>query len=187
MNRRKFLLTTAAGFILPSFFDKAFSFVEQFGEPFIVKPNIISNELVARVDEFDGYELYVGNPDASPPPMTRRQYAERYLFGGIEAWIEEMEEQEYDLDEEMDIWDTVDAWCLADSPNARAYRLLEKLDLGPNFDSPDAVGEVQFFDCPTIGSTYRGVKAGDLVSVSLLQERLNQLNTGIHVRVWGES
>ena len=90
----------------------------------------------------------------------------------------------YDLEEVMNIWDTVDVRCLTDSPNARAYRLLEGLDLGPDFNSPDAVGEIKFIECPSIGSNYRGVKADDLVSVSLLQERLNQLNTGIHVRMW---
>ena len=71
-----------------------------------------------------------------------------------------------------------------DSPNAKAYRLLKEYDLGPDFNSPDAVGEIVFADCPFPGSDYLGVQAKDLVSLSLLQERLNQLNTGIHVQMW---
>ena len=188
MNRRQFLLTTAAGFILPSFFDKAFTFIEQFGEPLIVKPIIVTTELFVYNDSFN-WQLNLGSPHEHPPDMIYRDYLERYYPGGVEGYIEEYTEDElvYDLDEVMNFWDIVDAWCRMDSPNAKAYRLLERLDLGPDFNSPDAIGEIQFMDSPCIGSNYLGAHAEDLISVSLLQDRLNQLNTGIHVRVWGES
>ncbi|MDA9983097.1 hypothetical protein N9H39_10310 [Gammaproteobacteria bacterium] len=188
MNRRQFLLTTsggAAGYILPSFFDKAFDFVEQFGEPLIVKPQHVTKDIF--VCDRDGFlEFNLGNPNEEPTEMTYREYLERYFHGGVKAFIDEFTESEleHDLDEILGYLDVVDAWCRIDSPNAKAYRLLDGLDLGPNFNSPGAVGEIQFIDGACPGSDYLGVQTEELVSVSLLQERLSQLDTGIHVRVW---
>lgn len=118
--------------------------------------------------------------------MTYRDYLERYYPNGVQGYIEDEGEEEliHGMDEVMSFWDFVDAWCRVDSPNARAYRLLENLDLGPDFNSPDAVGHIEFMNSPNPVSSYLGVHTQDLVSVSLLQERLNQLNTGIHVNVW---
>jgi hypothetical protein len=64
---------------------------------------------------------------------------------------------------------------------ARAYRLLENLDLGPDLNGKDAVGQIDFLDAPNMCSWYLGVQTEDPVSVSLLQKRLNDLNTGIRV------
>ena len=72
-------------------------------------------------------------------------------------------------------------WLCTDSPMARAYRVLEKLDLGPDLNSKDAVGQIDFLECPNMGSWYVGTQTEDPVSVSLLQKRLNDLNTGIRV------
>ena len=43
--------------------------------------------------------------------------------------------------------DIVDCWARKDSPNAKAYRLLEGLDLGASLSGADAVGKVEFIDC----------------------------------------
>ena len=84
MNRRQFLLTTAAGFILPSFFDKAFTFVEQFDEPLIVKPKVITTELFVYHDSFD-WRFNLGSPHEQPPEMTCREYIKRYFDGDDRA------------------------------------------------------------------------------------------------------
>ena len=68
-----------------------------------------------------------------------------------------------------------------DSPNARAYRLLENLDLGPSLTGQDAVGELRFMDGPCPGNDYLGVEAADEATISLLQKRLNELDTGIRL------
>jgi hypothetical protein len=75
----------------------------------------------------------------------------------------------------------VDTWSYIDSPNAKAYRLLEDLDLGPDLVGKDAVGEIRFIDGACPGSDYLGVEAPCMVDVSLLQKRLNELRTGISI------
>jgi hypothetical protein len=70
-------------------------------------------------------------------------------------------------------------WLRRDSPMARAYRLLENLDLGPDLNGKDAVGQIDFLDAPNMYSWYLGVQTEDPLSVSLLQKRLNDLNTGV--------
>ena len=184
MNRRQFLLTTAAGFILPSFFDKAFTFIEQFEEPLIIKPKDVTTELFVYADGFN-WQFNLGSPHEQPPEMTYREFIKRYWCDDIACWLDDWDkEPDTNLDEVMNFWEMIDSWCRTDSPNAKAYRLLEKFDLGPNFNSPDALGELQFIDGPCPGNDYLGIHAEDYISISLLQERLNQLNSGIHVRVW---
>jgi hypothetical protein len=83
----------------------------------------------------------------------------------------------------MDWWDVVDTWARVDSPNARAYHLLEDLDLGSNLIGTDAIGEIRFIDGPCPGNDYLGVEAPSMIDVSLLQKRLNELRTGISISV----
>ena len=79
-------------------------------------------------------------------------------------------------------WDTVfRSWGRVDSPNARAYHLLESLDLGPELTGSKAVGGLIFTDGPCPGNDYLGVSVEDNISISLLQQRLNDLKTGIKV------
>ena len=55
----------------------------------------------------------------------------------------------------------VGPWCRADSPNARAYHLLESLDLGPDLTGSKAVGGLIFTDDPCPGNDYLEVAAED--------------------------
>ena len=66
-----------------------------------------------------------------------------------------------DFDRVMDFWDVVDTWSYHDSPNARAYRLLEDLDLGPQLTGAEAVGEINFIDGACPGVDYLGVASPD--------------------------
>ena len=77
--------------------------------------------------------------------------------------------------------DVVDTWARVDSPNAKAFRLLEDLDLGPNLVGKDAVGEIRFIDGPCPGNDYLGVEVDCDITISLLQKRLNELDTGIAI------
>ena len=45
------------------------------------------------------------------------------------------------------------------------------------------VGQIEFIECDRPGSDYRGVEA-DAVGLSLLQHKLNELNSGISVSVY---
>ena len=77
----------------------------------------------------------------------------------------------------------LDAWSYRNSPNARAYHLLNGLDLGSELRASNGAGELRFIDGACPGIDYLGVHAADELSLSLLQHRLNQLETGIHIRL----
>ena len=183
ISRRQFILGTAAGLILPSYYDKVLAYWENHGEALIEVPKKTEIELLAVDRGGDGLELNWGDPWEEPPEMTVREYARRY-FGDEEYFIELREEDpDIDLDAPMDWWNVVDSWSYIDSPNAKAYRLLEDLDLGPNLVGKDAVGEILFIDGPCPGNDYLGVEAPSLVDLSLLQKRLNELKTGIRISI----
>ena len=82
----------------------------------------------------------------------------------------------------MDDLDALDTWIIIDSPHAKAYSYLQELDLGPDLQGNHAVGGIKSISGGP-GSDYRAMQAEDHVSLSLLQERLNQLNTGIRIEL----
>jgi len=182
LSRRHFVLGTAAGLILPSYFEKALAFLENTGEPLLVPPTDAVVELIAMDWHAGGFELNLGDPYQEPPEMTVREFARRY-WGGEAAYLDAWGYDDCDFARKMDFWEVIDCWGMKDSPNARAYRLLDGLDLGHQFAGPDAVGTLEFIEGPCPGSNYVGVEAADQLSVSLLQKRLNDLNMGIRIRM----
>mgnify|MGYP001551318711 CR=1 FL=1 len=182
LTRRQFLLSTAgaaAGFILPSFYSRALEFLDQFGEPLLEPPRVVREELIVCYDR-DG-ELNLGDPYCEPPRMSWREYADKYYGGNMlevaEGWG--LESRQFD---ETAPWDVVaDAFIRNDSPSAKAYRLLESLDLGPELTGRDAVGGLIFTDGACPGNDYLGVSAECDITLSLLQQRLNDLGTGIRI------
>jgi len=121
-------------------------------------------------------------------PITLREYLSDYLCMDFDEYLEDIEGWEggpvqVSLEDEVPWEDWIDAWGFTKSPHAKAYRLLENLDLGAEFESPDPAGEIQFIDGPCPGSDYFAVHAVGAVSLSLLQQRLNQLDTGIQIKV----
>jgi hypothetical protein len=188
ISRRQFLLSipaAGAGFILPSYFDKAVDVLAQTGEPLIIPPEECLTELIAVDQGFGEFQLNVGDPWKEPPRMTLREFIGRYYESDVDSYVVENcdGEEELDLDAEVDPLRVMETWALTDSPNALAFGLLYGLDLGADLHGPGAVGELQFIDGPCPGNDYIGVHATDALTLSLLQERLNQLNTGIHIRV----
>ena len=188
ITRRQFLFSipaAGAGFILSSFFDKAVDALAKTGEPLIVPPREATIELLA-VDHGTGeFQLNVGDPWLGPPSMTLREYIDDYSGCDVDMYLAENfdADEVVDLDAEVDEWRVMDAWAATDSPNVIAYNLLDCLDLGPNLDGPDAVGELQFINGACPGNDYIGVQAADALTLSLLQQRLNLLNTGIHINI----
>ena len=184
ISRRQFIIGTAAGLILPTYFDKVFAYFENTGEALLEIPKDAEIEMIASFEmgACDTYELNLGDPFQEPPEMTVRQYAIRY-FGSEEEWLECNGYEDDDFDRVMDFWEVIDAWARRDSPNARAYRLLENLDLGPQLTGADAVGEIQFIDGPCPGSDYLGAHAPTQLDIALLQKRLNDLETGIRISI----
>jgi hypothetical protein len=187
ITRRQFLLGTGAGLILPSYYDKVFTFFENHGEPLLEIPNQTSSTLYAYAwgDRFefrlDGLETEI------PRGLTRREYADRY-FGSMAEYNEAKHYCPNFLNfDEPGSRPCVDlAWSAVGAPAAKAYHLLDGIDLGSAFDGDDPVGHLEFMDGPNPGSNYLGVQTEDPVSVSLVQKRLNDLNFGIRVCVVGE-
>jgi hypothetical protein len=180
ITRRQFLLSTAgaaAGFILPSFYTRVLAFVDQFGEPLLESPPLVREELIVCTDRCN--ELNLGDPYYEPPSMTWREYADRYYGGSLEVLEDGWEISGPAIDEEVP-WDVmIDEFIRTDSANAKAYRMLESLDLGPKLIGPDAVGSLVFTDGACPGNDYLGVAAEDAITISLLQKRLNDLGTGV--------
>lgn len=186
ITRRHFILGTGAGLILPSYYDKVLAYCENYGEALLETPETTKIELIAMDWGWsDGFELNWGDPRLEPPEMTVREFARRYC-GGEEAYRLDNgleDDDEVDFDAQMEQWVVDENWSWMDSPRAKAYRLLENIDLGPDFFGDNAVGEIQFINGPCPGSDYRAVLAPSHVDLSLLQKRLNELNTGIRIRV----
>ena len=76
-----------------------------------------------------------------------------------------------------------DDWYRRNSSSARAYWYLEDLEFGLVSKGQTDLRCISFIDGDHPGSSYLGATVPDLVSLSLLQERLNQLNTGLRIKV----
>ena len=187
MDRRQFLIRTAAAsgqLILPPFFDRALAFVENHGEALIEAPPEPLKTLYAAYQEEGVYWIIDGlMPDMIPPPaITWREYL-RWSDHSLDDWYLEPEQLDDAMSEPH--WETY--WLYNLSPNALAYKYLQDLDLGPEFGKSDrAEGEIRFQDAPMMASDCRWAEVDDLLSISLLQNRLNELGENVSLEVGGE-
>jgi len=86
---RNFILGTASGLILPSYYDRVLSSFENTGEPLIEVPKNTEIELIAIDRGGDCYELNLGDPWSEPPEMTVREFALR-CFGSEKTILKPM-------------------------------------------------------------------------------------------------
>lgn len=200
ISRRHFILGTAAGLILPSYYDKVLAYFENHGEVYLDKPKSHDIEIFALDMEDGTYEFNLGDPHTEPPIMTVREYARRYYgseeeywnrfgedFGGTYEDYEESTFESFDWDRRMSRYVSDDMWLRHDSSFAKAYDFLEPIDLGTSLQGSEAAGELMFHDGPLsmISGDYRGVRTADewydgsAATISLLQKRLNQLDMGV--------
>lgn len=191
ITRRQFLLGTAAGLILPSFYDKAHSFFENHGEPLLIAPKRPGEILYACSDRTEqGYQLLLGHPESVwPDKMSVREFCLTFGEGDPETWWREEwictdEPVPVDLDADMDQFAVEEWWLALKSPLSQAYHYLQCLDLGPQLQGSRAVGGLDFGIGGSPGMGFVYVDAVDEVSLSLLQHRLNVLETGIEVRTY---
>ena len=190
LTRRQFLLSVpaaAAGFVLPSFLLRATEYLEKTGVPLLESPTIYSSTLTACDFGGDDFVLCFGNPYEEPPELTLREYIDEYYWGEAADYMEEneldVEEFKSALDDEVDVWLYLDDWTRRYSPQRIAYDYLSCLDLGSELESDDAIGSIEFIDGPHPGSDYIAVHVPDALSLSLLQERLNQLGEGVKIEI----
>ena len=160
MSRRQFILGTGAGLILPSYYDKVFTYFENHGEPLLEIPEQPHADLFAVDNGVSSFQFHLGDPWAEPPEMTIREFALEYYGCEEEYLLAWDDEEEVDFDAIQDYSVVVEYWCRGRSPSAAAHNLLANLDLGPDLNGKDAVGELTFYDCPMPGSDYLGVETG---------------------------
>ena len=195
MERRQFLIG-ASSILTSAFVAKAEWFLEKEKAVVpLIKETSHTDVIYVVKNDFD-YELRLNNPEMDlPEELTYREALDQY-FG---IWYPEdkpLKLSDYrelyyehgvsprDLDKPADWEFYLDSWARRDSSNARAYHLLEPLDL---FDYDDKkgrfIGGLQFIDGCHPGNDYLGVRSGDALSASLLQARLLELNQNIAVRL----
>jgi hypothetical protein len=183
VTRRQFLLSTAGaavGAIIPSFYFRALEFFEQFGEPLLVAPPQAMQDLCV-LNNCGEIELCLGDPFAEPPKLTFREYFTEFEPDGFETFEDRWGLTPADLDSPMNEEYQWDMWFMHHGPSPRAHDYLQSLDLGKDLYGPNAVGGLDFFEQSNMVSTWRGVRPDDEVTLSLLQQRLSDLGTGIRV------
>ena len=184
ISRRQFLLSTAGaavGAIIPSFYFRALEYLERHEEPLLEMPGRAGETLVVSSGEDYDLQLTLGDPHDEPPDMSHAEYAE--LIGyDVREYLQEFGLREKELSLPID-WETrLEVWANHDGPNARAWYLLDTLDLGRTLRGRDAVGGIDLWEDSNIaGWHWKVATARDEISLGLLQKRLNDLDTGIRI------
>jgi hypothetical protein len=132
-----------------------------------------------------GYQLTLGPWSFAPPPPTWRKF---FVSESIPHQTDEevekicsshcIEPRDFDKPVQRRYWE---AWFdIKGGPLARAYHLLQKIDLGPERDS--ARGPLLEFNIGSHpGHSTHYVNAKDMLSLSLLQARLLDLKLPIKI------
>lgn len=169
------------------------------GQPYLNPPKSPREALYA-VEQGDGYVLHLGPPCGDPAPPTWREYLRRR---GVDAHDREAVVKWFCKEQEMGRKEVptinpdapIDGHCLRqwidwdlplhESPEARAYRYLDGLQLGDgsNVTEGEVMGRVDFVEGAEPGSNYTYVQASDLAAVACLQHRLNELNESVEIRM----
>ena len=194
ISRRQFLIgaaSTAAGLILPSWVRAAERFIETEDAPLLELPTTARTRVNAVfLDGIDDIRLLIGNPYEGPPRLTWFQYFERYYgdeYGSFEEFALEGYGVPLNPTGEADDWVVMETWLSRDeAPDTKADSYLEQFDIGPVLGAGDTVGRVDFINGPCPGNDSRFVSVPDLLSLSLLQKRLNQIGTNTELVYLGE-
>jgi hypothetical protein len=112
--------------------------------------------------------------------MTLAQFAKRHDIDLYE-WLDLNDGEEPDWHAPVD-WgheSYLDKWMYTEAPEKLAYEALKDINLGADFRGDGAVGELRLEHGHTMVSSYWIVEAEDEVTLSLLQKRLNDLDSGI--------
>jgi len=190
MDRRQFLIRAGAiagQLLVPRFFERALAFVENHDEPLLEIPSDSTRELLVQYSE-DGCFLILDGPLPTevPEPISWREYLLRECASDFEESMAAYELTANELDHPMNEWTWEHYWSRNLCSNATAWDYLYGLDLGPEFGkSPGASGEIRFVDAKCIGNDAKFVEVDDFLSMSLLQDRLNQLGEKTSLRVDG--
>jgi hypothetical protein len=183
-SRRGFLI--GAGAVLTTaFVNDARSFIHRNNQPLLSSPSQVVKTMYWREIPEEGYQLTLGPWSIAPPPPTWRKF---FVSEGIphrtESEIEKIcsshliEPGDFDKPMSARYWE--DWFDIQGGPLARAYHLLQKIDLGPERGSER--GPLLEFNIGSHpGDSTHYVNAKDRLSLSLLQARLIDLSVPIKI------
>jgi hypothetical protein len=201
LDRRSFLIG-AGSLLTASFVRKATAFSQRAVRPLLLRPARKPEETlyVYRQDwkDYEPDEYEVNDYDAkwrvslgpnqpfAPPVPTWREHL-RSLGHSLDT-TEDVERVCFqkslapeDLHKRLDGFGWQDSWDNFTGPQAKAFHLLKKLDLGAADSKLRQAGEIifeEFGGAP--GNSYTWVELKDDLTVSLLQARLIELNLPIN-------
>ena len=183
-SRRGFLI--GAGAVLTMAFVKdARSFIHRNNQPLLSSPSQVIETMYWHEIPDEGYQLTLGPWSLAPPPPTWRKF---FVSEGIPHRTDrEIEKiccahliEPGDFDKPMSVRYWEDWFEIQGGPLARAYHLLQKIDLGPERGSER--GPLLEFNIGSHpGDSTHYVNAKDMLSLSLLQARLIDLGMPIKI------
>jgi hypothetical protein len=177
-NRRQFLVGLASS-AFASVYARATAFVLENEAPLLIPPRTTFKKLYYEEMGSTGYYLFDGPPwghwDCGPSDMTIQEFINSFCGGDLSHYRDV-----FNFCDRINLNDLVDwsadncieAWAESYDPAKLAYRSLQQLDLAADSKQPNA-GELRWND------VYENVEVLDDLSLSLLQQRLNDLGTGI--------
>ncbi len=187
---RRFFILGAGALITKAFVSKAAAYADRTRRPLLVQPDKFERDLFIYLE--DGL-ITLGKLQMveEVPVPTWRQYFELSIGRRIETAedIEFIERTngvlEEDLDKPMNGFSWESQWEYRFGPAARAFQLLEGLDLGDLTRQPNRTAwrkPLEFVEGGFHpGDDSRVVRADDPVTASLLQARLIELGTGLRL------
>jgi hypothetical protein len=189
-SRRGFLVGGAAAITLPAL-DRFHNFLERHGEPLVEAPEQAVDTLTVREGHWNGGWAIGLNGDPllekAPFKNALEHIIDQGYFDPTDLSDSTMLEHEYGirpealLDPAPEDWD-ID-YLTFRGPVPRAFDRLAPLDLEQDGEIyGQRVGGL-IFETGGMGSDYQGVHVEDLLSVSLLQHRLNQLGELLAVQI----
>ena len=187
ISRRQFLIGTASGLILPKTLDLFVSYLEEHGEPILIKPDNVETTLYAIDWVGEGnYQLQLDVLEDVIPDfthMTIREFSELYM-GEFEPDLYIWHKLELKAEDRINEDFASDYWLQHNSSTAQAYDFLYGIDLDLDADSEVEwpTGWIEFTEGLRPGDESRIVEVDEL-GLSLLQEKLNQWNYSTQIVV----
>lgn len=192
IDRRTFLVGTGL-FLTAATLARYMRAIETGGPPIIDAPKKAKYELVVYPGR--DYEINLAPWDKTLVVPTWREWwmnDNRRIEGepppDLQEFLDGWGIEPLELDNKMDSGAFLESWARSESPNAKAFRLLDKLNIGSKLKGVDGeVGELTYMDGPAPGNDYLGVFCDDDLTISLLQAQLREMGESIRVVIGDEA